>query len=183
MNEDMLQTDQELRERFAYYHEIFSGNDAGKKLDAAADMLRILQTYIENHAPDIEVWPITRVVAELSNIAKGGEAKFIKPKEKKPGQPIKPLKNLQQASLVASIEILNRHGFKIRDAMIYVADRCWLSKNQLEWLRKDFRRGRKWQVAKDWIFEESRKEFLSEQEAIDHVNKLLTIANRSDQTS
>ena len=93
------------------------------------------------------------------------------------------MKNLRQASLVASIEILNRHGFKIRDAMIYVADRCWLSKNQLEWLRKDFRRGRKWQVARDWIFEESRKEFLSEQEAIDHVNNLLTIANRSDQTS
>ena len=31
MNEDMPQTDQELRERFVYYHEIFNGDDAGKK--------------------------------------------------------------------------------------------------------------------------------------------------------
>ena len=148
MNEDMLQTDQELREKFAYYHEIFSGNDAGKKLDAAADMLRILQTYIENHAPDIEVWPITRVVAELSNIALGGEAEFIKSKEKKPGQPIDPLYNLQQASLIAAIEIL-KNGFKLADAFSYVEDRCWLTKKQLEQLRKDYGRGIKWEVSVD----------------------------------
>ena len=85
MNENMPQTNRELRERFAYYHEIFNGDDVGKKLDAAADMLRILNTYIENYITDIEVWPLTQVVAELSNIAKGGEAKFIKPKEKNLG--------------------------------------------------------------------------------------------------
>ena len=80
----------------------------GKKLDAAADMLRILHTYIENYIPDIEVWPLTQVVSELSKIALGGEAEFIKPKEKKPGQPIDPMYNLQQASLIAAIEILKK---------------------------------------------------------------------------
>ena len=183
MNEDMPQTDQELRERFAYYHEIFNGDDAGKKLDAAADMLRILQTYIENYIPDIEVWPLTQVVAELSKIALGGEAEFIKPKEKKPGQPIDPMYNLQQASLIAAIEILKKNGFKLSAAFSYVEDRCWLTKKQLEQLRKDYGRGIKWEVSVDFVFAQSRIDFVSEQAALAHVDNLLTLANRSDQKS
>ncbi len=179
MNEDMPQTDQELRERFEFYKDVFKGDDAGKKLDAAADMLRILQTYIENYVPDIEVWPLTQVVAELSKIALGGEAEFIKSKESKPGQPIDPLYNLQQASLIAAIEILKKNGFKLPDAFSYVEDRCWLTKKQLEQLRKDYGRRIKWEVSVDFVFAQSRIDFVSKQAALTHVDSLLTMANQS----
>ena len=65
----------------------------------------------------------------------------------------------------------------------YVADRCWLNEKQLVQLRKDYGRGKKWQVTTEWIFAEARKEFSSEQEAINHVDSLLTMAKQSDQKS
>ena len=86
-------------------------------------------------------------MAEFANIAEGGEAEFIRSKESKPGHPVNPLDNLSQASLIASIEILMRNGFKLSDAFMYVADRCWLNETQLLQLRKDYGRGKKWQVA------------------------------------
>ena len=78
--------------------------------------MRVLSSYLIKNVDGIDIWPMTMIMAEFANIAEGGEAEFIKSKESKPGQPIDPLYNLQQASLIASIEILMRNGFELSDA-------------------------------------------------------------------
>jgi len=179
MNDATPMTDEELREKFESYTEIFKGDDASEKFNATADMMRVVSSYLSKNVEDIDIWPITMVMAEFANIAKGGQAQFIKNQDSKVGRSFDPLHNMNQASLVAAMEILHRNGFKVSDAINYVADRSWLKKVQLAQLRKDYSRGKKWDVSRDWAFEESRREFNSKQEARNHVDSLLTMANRS----
>ena len=172
-------TDQALREKFESYKDIFRGSNSAEQFGAAADMLVTISAYLGENVQSIDVWPITRILAEYAKIEMGGEPDFIKNHGSKRGRSYDPMHNLNQASLAAAMQILVKHDYKVHEAIELVANHSWMDKKQLKQLRKDYGRKKKWTVATEWSFEQSQLKFPSQKEALNHVKSLLAIANQS----
>ena len=59
-------TPDELRTKFDDYRELFLTGDSDTKLIAANDMLAAISRYLYEHVDNIDVWPITMVMAEYA---------------------------------------------------------------------------------------------------------------------
>ena len=175
-------TPDELRTKFDDYRELFLTGDSETKLIAANDMLAAISRYLYEHVDNIDVWPITMVMAEYAKIGSGGSPDFLKPTLQQIGRPVDQAKNLNDANLVASVNILIKHEFSLSEALEFVAARSWLNVDQLDQLRKDFNRRRRNKEITDYYSQKSLAE-LTKLEAIAEVKSLLKIANQSRESA
>ena len=175
-------TADELRAKFEHYRDVFKGTDAGSKYDAASAMLADISEFLGEHVESIDVWPITMVMAEYAKIGEGNAPDFLKAAKKTGGRARDPLKNMNDANLVAAVQVLHNDGKSLAESFEYVAARSWLNVDQLRQLRKDFRRDRRLKEAKDYIFEQSQLQFPGGF-AVKHVSALLVIANQSHESA
>ena len=114
-------TPDELRAKFEHYRDIFKGTDAGSKYDAASAMLADISEFLGEHVESIDVWPITMVMAEYAKIGEGNAPDFLKAAKKTGGRARDPLKNMNDATLVAAVQVLHNDGKSLAEAFEYVA--------------------------------------------------------------
>ena len=174
-------TPDELRTKFDDYREQFLTGDSEAKLFAANDMLATISRYLYEHVDNIDVWPITLVMAEYAKIGAGGSPEFLKSTEPKGGRPINQKKSINDTSLAVAVEIIAKHGHSVSEALEFVADQSWLNVHQLRQLKKDLSAGRKWSKAKDWYFQQLNLEF-APGEASNYVAALLVAANETHES-
>ena len=170
-------TDEELREKFESYTEIFKGDDASEKFNAAADMMHVMSSYLVDNVEGVDIWPITVVMAEYARINQGVSPEFIKPVTKNPGRKFVPMKNMNEASIVAAIQILEKHGFKLIEAFEFAASKSKFTVSQLRQLRTDFNRRKRMPEATQYLFEQSNLKFSDPIEMQAYVLALLQMAS------
>ena len=177
MSNETPKTDEELRGKFESYKEIFKSDDANEKFNATADMMRVVSSYLSKNVEGIDIWPITMVMAEYARIGQGVLPEFIKPANKNAGRSFIPLKNMHEASIVAAIQILQKHGFKLIEAFEFAATKSNFTVSQLRQLRKDFNRRKRMPEATQYLFEQSNLEFASQIELENYVLALIEMPN------
>ena len=167
---------EELQEKFTQYGKQLSEGDSEQKLIATAWLLRAISDYFEKNAPNTDISGITLLMGELASIAEGNSPKFIKPLQKTASRSYDPLKNIQDASIVAAIEILMRHGMEKEQALKFVSDETKLKTSTLEQMRKDFNRRKRMPEAFDFLVEQRNEKFNNEAEMKSRVFGLLAMA-------
>ena len=172
-NESPPLTDKELKEAFAFYAEIFKADDAEKKFFAASTMLLQLDGYLRNKIEGLDTSSILAVFAEYAYIQNGGEAEFIKCHKKRRGQPPDIVHQTNEANIVASIDILSKHGYAVHEAISFVASTLKREKQEIKQLRSDYNRRKKLSQAKDHKRQTASINFPSKEDAEKGVLVLL----------
>lgn len=169
---------EELQEKFTQYGKQLSEGDSEKKIIASTWLLRAISEYFEKNAPNTNISGITLLMGELASIAEGNSPKFIKPLQKTAGRSYDPLKNIQDASIVAAIEILMRHGMKKEHALKFVSDETKLKTSTLDQMRKDFNRRKRMPKAFEFMVKQRNQKFDDKEQMKSRVLALLQLSKR-----
>lgn len=170
---------EELKNEFDKIKQVFISADSKAKYDAASKMMVLISRFLSNHIQSLDIYPITMVLAEFTRISEGGEAEFLKSYknqdevENKGGRPIVPLNHMHAASIVASVNILAKNGYTVAAAERFVASELGQKVAQINTLRTNFNRRKKYPDAEEFKRVQSNLEFFSEVDAKKHVLALL----------
>ena len=167
---------EELQEKFTQYGKQLSEGDSEEKLIATAWLLRAISDYFEKNAPNTDISGITLLMGELASIAEGNSPKFIKALQKKAGRNYDPLKNIQDASIVAAIEILMRHGMEKEQALKFVSNETKLKTSTLDQMRKDFNRRKRMPEAFEFMVKQRNQKFDDKEQVKSRVLALLQMS-------
>ena len=167
---------EELQEKFTQYGKQLSEGDSEQKLIASSRLLRVISEYFEKNAPNTDISGITLLMGELAAIAEGNSPKFIKPVTKTAGRNFEPKKHIQDASIIAAIELLIKHGVEKNKAIEIVSSETKIKQKTLIQLRKDFYRRRKNPEAFEFLIQKSNETFDDEIELKGHILALLKMS-------
>jgi len=179
VEEGKVISDDEMKERFDYFSSVFKSDDAADKFGASANMLLLLSNYLSQRIDDFDVYPFTSVLQEFALIDNGNEPTFIKPSETKKGRPMDVVSQMYAASVVASVNILSKHGYSVSESSSFVANCLREKKEVIEQLRSDFNRRKKIPQFKDFMRAESNKSFENRVIAESYVQQLLSFAKQT----
>jgi hypothetical protein len=172
-------SDDELKERFDYFSSVFKSDGAADKFSASATMLLLLSDYFSQRIDDFDVYPLTTLLQEFALIDNGNEPTFLKPSETKKGRPMDVASQMYAASVVASVNILSKHGYSVSESSSFVAKCLREKKEIIEQMRSDFNRRKKIPQFKDFMRTESNKSFETKTLAEGHVRQLLCFAKQT----